>query len=582
MIFRQIVSYIQNRNRSIWGAALYIFLFLTTSILFTISAIFDTGISSRNILIFVLVNAVLWLGEPYIRRRVKSELLILLFMGCYILIAHFSLVLTGGQSSYFYYLYYPLLLAVALNYGFRGAIIVTAIIALLYASLFWGGAMDIYAKRIAQLCIAALMLGFISAEKRRTERQLEDYVALLVNSIQSGMILTDADGRVISLNEAAEQILDYKTHELKGQLLDVDVVLHPSNDSPILKALKEGKAADRIETFMTKKSGVKIPAGASVFLLKDVKSNGRMLGVVEIFRDLSEIKEKEEQINRQKRLVALGEMAAEMAHEIKNPLGGIKGFTSLLARNLKDEVAQRYVDFISEGISNLEKVVNDFLAYARPVVPSFQNVDIHKLIENSLTLSLEGLNGIKVNRKFADTPKDIIKVDLDPTQMKQVLMNLILNAVEAMPDGGTLTVSTSLVDAKVNRAAGSLYQRDNDNQAAKLLLGAKSDEARRQKRGFAYSSSNGSELAERLHPRGEAVVQVQIADTGAGISPENKEKIFNPFFTTKDMGTGLGLAVVHRIIEAHNGSIVPKDAEEGGTIFVIKLPLVQNHQTYQY
>jgi len=537
MIFRQIVSYIQGRNRNIWGTALYIFLFLTTSILFTISAMFDSGISGSNIFIFVLVNAVLWLGEPYIRKQLKSELLVLLFMGCYIFIAHFSLVFTGGQSSYFYYLYYPLLFAVALNYGFRGAIIVTAIIAFLYASLFWGGPMDVYAKRVAQLCIAALMLGFISAEKRKTEQQLEHYSELLMNSIKSGMIVVDADGRMTALNDAAEEILGYKADELKGKLLHADVVLHPPDDSPILKALKEDEAVDRIETFITKKSGVKIPAGASVFLLKDVKDNGRMLGVVEIFRDLSEIKEKEEQINRQKRLVALGEMAAEMAHEIKNPLGGIKGFTSLLARNVKDESAKRYVDFISEGISNLEKVVNDFLAYARPVVPAFQKINIHELIEDSLALSLEGLNGIKVYRKFADT----IKVDLDTTQMKQVLVNLILNAAEAMSDGGTLTVSTSLVEAGFSAPSSrkSPYHSNNGNNADKLL-------------------------------------QIQIADTGVGIPPENKEKIFNPFFTTKDMGTGLGLAVVHRIIQAHDGSIVPKDTEEGGAAFVIKLPLVQS------
>jgi len=535
MIFRQVVSYIQNRDRNILGTSLYIFLFFSTSILFIISAMFDKGISSSHILIFALVNAILWLGEPSIRRRIRSEVLILIFMGCYILIAHFSLVFTGGQSSYFYYLYYPLLFAVALNYGFRGTIMVTAIIAFLYASLFWGGPMNVYAKRIAQLCIAALMLGFISAEKRKTQRQLEDYAELLMNSIGSGMIVTDADGRVTALNEAAEDILGYKAHELKERLLDVDVMLHPPNESPILSVLRENEPVDRIDTFITTKSGVKIPAGGSVYPLKDGR---RMLGVVEIFRDLSEIKEREEQVNRQKRLVALGEMAAEVAHEIKNPLGGIKGFTSLLARNLKDEKAQRYVGFISEGIGNLEKVVNDFLAYARPVVPSFQKVDIHELIEECLALALEGTNGTEVNREFAD----ITKADLDQSQMKQVLINLMLNAVEAMPDDGTLTLSTSLVDAN--------HRRKNENFVDKQLLGTEW--------------------------KGEAVVQIQVADTGAGIPPENKEKIFNPFFTTKDMGTGLGLAVVHRIIEAHNGSIFPKDAEGGGTIFVIKLPLVQN------
>jgi len=550
MIFRQIVSYIQNRDRSILGATLYIFLFFTTSILFIISAMLDKGISSSHILIFAVVNAILWLGGPSIRKRLKSKLLILYFMGGYILIAHFSLVFTGGHSSYFYYLYYPLLFAVALNYGFRGTIVVSAIIAFLYASLFWGGPMDVYVKRIAQLCIAALMLGFISAEKRKTERQLEDYAELLMNSIGSGIILTDAEGRITSINEAAEEILGYKAGELQGQLLDVDIMLHPPNESPVLIALEENKQVDRIDTFITTKSGAKIPAGGSVYPLRD---NRRMLGVVEIFRDLSEIKEREEQVNRQKRLVALGKMAAEVAHEVKNPLGGIKGFTSLLARNIEDEKAQRYVNFISEGISNLEKVVNDFLIYARLVVPSFQKIEIHELIENCLTLTLECVNGTKVNREFADN----IKVDLDPAQMKQVLMNLILNAVEAMPNGGTLTVSTSLIDA--NYQHKSTGEFETCPCVDKLLLGT-----------IAPHLSVG---------RGEAVVQISIADTGEGIPPENKEKIFNPFFTTKDTGTGLGLAVVHRIIQAHNGSIFPQDAKEGGTIFVIELPLVQT-QTF--
>ena len=381
--------------------------------------------------------------------------------------------------------------------------------------------MNMFVVRTAQLALVGLMLGFLSEEKRTTERKLGVYTERLINSIGSGMIVTDLKGRIQSINRATEMILGYSSDELVGKLIDQDIQLHPEGYSPVLEALEKWKNQDRIDTSLTKKSGEAMPAGVSVYLLEE---DGNWIGAVEIFRDLTEIKAREAQIERQRRLVALGSMAAEVAHEVRNPLGGVKGFASLLARKVQDEAAKRYVDKIIEGVNSIEQVVDDFLLYARPMEPRFRMADLHEILDTSLMLSVDQNEHIQVIREYGS---DVPKITVDPEQMRQVFINLMINAEQAMPEGGTLRIQTSSV------ASGP---------------------------------------SAREHPECAECVQIRIADTGTGIVPEIRDRIFDPFYTTKETGTGLGLAIVHRIIESHHGTIYVETAPGEGTTFVIELP----------
>ncbi len=475
-----------------------------------------------HVFLFMGINAVFWLGIPILSPSIRSRWLTFSLIGLFVLIVHFVLVFTGGQSSLFYYLYYPIIFSTAFMYGLSGVVPLVALITLLYSSLFWGDPMHTFVVRIAQLALGGLMLGFLSEEKRNIERKLGNYAESLINSIGSGMIVTDLKGRIRSLNRAAEKILGYSTEELSGKRIDQDISIHPEGLSPILNALSKGENQDRIDTHLIKKTGEEIPAGVSVYLLEE---NDEQIGVVEIFRDLSEIKAREAQIERQRRLVALGGMAAEVAHEVRNPLGGIKGFASLLGRKVQDDTAKKYVNRIIEGVSSIEQVVDDFLLYARPMEPRLRMSDFHQILDTCLLLSVEQNETIQVEKHYGE---NIPKLPMDPEQMRQVLMNLMINAEQAMPDGGVFRIQTRVVQT----------QGTSTNQRPEY-------------------------------------VEVTLADTGVGIPHAVRERVFDPFFTTKDTGTGLGLAIVHRIIESHHGAVYVRSGKEQGTVFVLELPVNQ-------
>ncbi|RKY01523.1 hypothetical protein DRP77_09545 [Candidatus Poribacteria bacterium] len=483
------------------------------------------SLGTAHLIVFSAVNLLFWLVHPLLRGRSIWSL-----YGTYLSSSVGLAFAFGIESNLPLYPAYPLVVMAALDFGLNGAVSALFAFSLIYLipAITLKG-VGVYIPRVAALALLSLFAGLIGEERVRTERRLErmeDYLELLINSIKSGVVVTDIEGRVVSMNEAAEEILGYSADEMRGRKLDEEVVIHRGS-SPILKALSERRPVERVDVTLLSKGGEEIPAGASVYLLED---GDDMTGAVEIFRDISDIKEREALLRRQERLVALGQMAAEVAHEIRNPLGGIRGFANLILRKAEDEAIKRHASFIIEGVESIERIVNDFLAYARPLNPIFRKADLHLLIKECLASSLEGFEGIEVKLDLSEEARE---VEVDVEQMKQVFRNLFLNAAEAMPEGGRITVR--------------VYPWRKP-----------------------FRTEIGGEIVTL--PPGQTVV-IEVSDTGPGIPDEIKDRIFNPFFTTKTTGTGLGLAIVHRIIEAHGGVISVKDREGGGATFVIKLPM---------
>jgi PAS domain S-box-containing protein len=511
------------------GYRLRLLLFGVTTLLFIIAWVALPELRWSELATFIVVNLLFWLVHPYL--QMWEDRALRFFYAVYLVGFILLIWMTGPETALVYYILFPLIVMGTLDYGVKGGFTLAFASVLLYLPFCLPDKVGLYVERAVILTASSFFMGLIGEEKRKIEVELasmEDYADLLVNSIKSGMIVTDKEGKVRSMNESAEEILGYRVDELKGLKIDEQIRIH-QGESPLLKALKSHEPVERIDITVRTKSGEEIPAGVSVYLIQG-KSKNEVLGAVEIFRDMSEIKEREALLQRQERLIAMGEMAAEVAHEIRNPLGGIKGFASLIQRRAQDDAIKRHAGFIIEGVSSIEKIVNDFLAYARPLKPVFIKADLHALIKDCLTTSLEGFEGIDVD---LDLSEGIGDVELDVEQMKQVLRNLFINAAEAMPEGGTIYVRTYLWD----RQFKMMFQGQ-----------------------------------ERVLPPGKTVV-VEVSDTGVGIPDEVKERIFNPFFTTKDTGTGLGLAIVHRIIEAHGGTISVRDRRGGGTTFTVKLPL---------
>jgi signal transduction histidine kinase len=224
----------------------------------------------------------------------------------------------------------------------------------------------------------------------------------------------------------------------------------------------------------------------------------------------------EEQLRRADRLSALGELSAGMAHEIRNPLGSIKGAVEILKDDYTpDESKYEFVQILIKETDRLNQIVQEFLGFARPKNPEFEFVDLNEALVSVLTLVQQEARkaGVTIEKKLDPA---IGKRSLDAGLLKQAFLNLILNGIQAMPAGGLMTVESSL--------------------------------------------RNGA-------------VEVRIADTGTGISLENRKKLFSPFFTTKKNGTGLGLAITYRIIQNHRGTIDVASEPGRGTTFTVKIPV---------
>jgi two-component system NtrC family sensor kinase len=253
-----------------------------------------------------------------------------------------------------------------------------------------------------------------------------------------------------------------------------------------------------------------------------------------------------EQMKKADRLATVGEMAAGIAHEIKNPLTGIAGVIQILGRDLpSDDPRQKIIKEVLEQIDRLDKAVKNLLSFARPPMPNLTNVNVNEVMEKIAAFLTPqfGKNRVKLYKEYAD---DLPLVSGDPELLQQVFLNIILNGVQAMQDGG----GEMWIRTKVELVP--------DNALHRLGHGGEMD------------VPNGK--GETRH---EAVV-ISITDTGKGISQENLEKIFNPFFTTRQQGTGLGLSITQKIIEQHGGGITVDSSPGAGTTFAIYLPVVRD------
>jgi two-component system sensor histidine kinase PilS (NtrC family) len=253
-----------------------------------------------------------------------------------------------------------------------------------------------------------------------------------------------------------------------------------------------------------------------------------------IFQDITRFKEMEEQMKRIDKMAAVGLLAAGMAHEIRNPLASLSGSIQMLKSELLlDDSQQHLMDITLRESERLNALITDFLLFAQPPQTNKMPRQMSKLIEETIELFVHSPSfheGIQIVR--SGLPQDI-KVMIDADQMKQVFWNLLLNAAQAMSDGGEIRLH-------LEKGKDAVWEKS-------------------------LPSSNPN--------KGKEWVKISIADSGNGIPPQEKEKIFEPFFTTKEGGTGLGLSIVHKIIENHNGLIKVESEVGRGSIFTIFLPM---------
>jgi two-component system nitrogen regulation sensor histidine kinase GlnL len=373
--------------------------------------------------------------------------------------------------------------------------------------------------------LEAANLGLADALKVRTETAayLEDVLA----DIPSGVIVVDREGNVALFNRAAEAITGFTAPEVNGRRYSETLGRGVSRRQTPLYTLATGCRLSQEEKTVIAKSGEHVPVSSSTSL---IGGRNAMAGAIEVIADLRRLKALEAEVDRVRTLAAIGELAAVVAHEIRNPLGGIKGFTSLLERDLaSDPEGLALVGRIREGIESLEGIVNDLLEAGSSIKLRFADTE----------LTAETLRVVEICRMAAEgegkhidfglqLPDPPLYCRVDAGRIRQALNNLIRNAVEAVGDTGRVTVRV-----RVGSAPGRRSGNEND-------------------------------------PRD--YIYIEVTDTGPGIPADEADKIFTPFFTTKHGGTGLGLPTVRRIAGLHGGEVGYSSPAAGGSTFTMTIP----------
>lgn len=470
---------------------------------------------------------------------------------------------SGGSESVFTFLYVVVPVYAAVLLSGRGAVVSSILAGGAYAGILlverggWLG-MPVEAAPDAVLAmrwtvhtgglvlvaaLASVLVGEIERAGRALDERTSDLAKLrtlherTVESLVSGLLTVDDAGLVTSFNPEAERITGRARGDACGQ--PVEAIL-PGVEA-IVDPTVLGRSGARARLPYTNHRGERLHLGVGAYILREDGAGAG--GRVVIFQDVSEVVEMEDELRRSERMAAIGTLAASIAHEIRNPLAAISGSIQMLRARSGPESSEpaRLMDIAVREVDRLNHLITDFLGYARPAPLQPEAVEVGTLIGEVIDLARPSA-GSQV-RLGADIAPGL-QVLADPERLRQVLWNLVLNGIEAMPDGGTLQVRTS----------------DPGPEHRDL--------------GEVGGLSQGGDSPGRREPEGKgAWVEVEVMDQGVGVDAEIAERIFDPFFTTKSGGSGLGLPTVHRIIEEHGGSIRMERSTEGwSTVMKIRLP----------
>ncbi len=370
----------------------------------------------------------------------------------------------------------------------------------------------------------------LMVEKVRLQKELietKNFLESIVEKAGDAISVVDLEGKVLYWNEGAEKIYGYLKQEVLGE--NLSQFLYPRDEKlkaeeeklmeKLMGRMQRGEVLSNVEVKRQTKEGKEIITSMTISPLRDAE--GRIVGASRICKDITHLKKAEEKLILTERLSSLGELTASVAHELRNPLAGIKINTQVLSRN-KDlpKMEKKLLSSTQEGIEKIQKIVDDMLHFAKPKASHFKEEEINEVVDKSLAILQTKLKKGNISSVF-ERAQGLPRLRIDIHQIQQVLINLMLNAIQAMEDGGTLSVRTFL--------------REGDG------------------------------------------VGIEVRDTGIGIPGAHLKKIFDPFFTTKSEGTGLGLSISLKILENHGATIdVFSEAGKGST-FTIYLPGVRNY-----
>ncbi len=484
-------------------------------------------------LLFFLISFIYFLNVIYLillkRQRINPVVFGYFQLVCDVILEIIIIMLTGGIESWFTIIMLLTVIASAMVLGKRAGYLIATLAGILYGTVidlqFYGIIPISYSSGLAEkdflynivinllaVYLTAYLIGHLTMgleatqkslrEKSLDLKELSQFHSDVIENIPSGLFSVDLYGNVRLFNRAAEEITGISsTAAVEFNINEIfNFVSLPINPARYHGVIDTGKG-ERI-------------IGMSISVHMDQKDEP--VGYIGTFQDLTDIVRLENEIKKKEKFAAIGELSANIAHEIRNPLASIKGSIEMIKEGeISEPDKERLMNIALQEMTRLNSIITNFLNYSNPKPVTFKECDIGNLLSSTMTLTRASHRELSEITFHSEIEQDVIAMG-DEDKLRQVLWNLISNAIDAVNGKGTVSISAG--------------------------------------------TSNGK-------------IRIEVRDTGYGIERDDLERIFYPFFTTKREGTGLGLAIAYRIIEEHHGSITVSSTVGEGTTFTIELPL---------
>ncbi|MEI6824969.1 MAG: ATP-binding protein [Desulfuromonadales bacterium] len=364
-------------------------------------------------------------------------------------------------------------------------------------------------------------------QSEQQQKKRDDYYATVIDSVGDGVIVVGSNGVITLCNPAAEEITGVSQRQAQGAEFESLFSLETTLVEMLAKTMRTGITISDHENVVVRSTGRVTPVAVTCYPL--VEGNGENIGAILTLKDITYIRELEAAVRQADRLSTLGTLAAGLAHEVKNPLGGIKGAAQLLEREFEPQSEMlEYTKVMIRETERIDHIIRELLELASPRALRLAPVNLHRILGDILLLQKQAAAG----REIAFIPHfdpSIPDIMADEEMLTRLFLNLICNALDAMGDDGRLTVSSRVL----------------------------------------------SDYRMTQNQRNSRMVAIEVRDDGPGIPAEDLENIWTPFFSTKSGGTGLGLTICHKIVSEHRGMIKAESNPGHGTKFTVLLPLVR-------
>ncbi len=545
---------VEEKNRSrlrllIIARLIIITLFFSVAIFIDIKKTgFPVSVSTLNFLYFLIAITYFFSIAYILLLKIFKDLIINIYiqLALDVLLVTLLVYITGSLRSNYSVLYTLIIIYSVIFLGRYGGLIIASAAGILYGLLldfeFYElippistiehdynlTAGDVFTRilvHIVSFYILAFLASFVVEQEKKARfllqekesafNQLDLLFRSIVESVDTGIMTMNLQGRIKTFNRAAEEITGFPFTVLKDRPV---ADIFPEFTAFLTTGIIKKQIQNRMEVIVKGHNGQKIHLGCSISPLKEKQD--KQIGSILIFQDLTEIKLMEETLEKSKRLALIGEMAAGLAHEMRNPLASIAGSIELLRQSLQlKDTDERLMQIILRGKDQLDNFVRDFLLLARPIPVTRELLDINEItvdVLENIKLSRDWTNKIEIRCSLNEK----VTAFANREQIRQVIHNLTLNAIQAMQEGGVLSVGT-----------------------------------------------------KSMKHHGKEVVEIKVTDTGCGIEEKDLKIVFEPFFTNKDKGTGLGLTIVSRIIDGYGGRMEIESNMSKGTNCTVWLPI---------